>query len=565
MKVIFGGRSGGKNSPTVPIGEGDVLELLANNWNDYGLETTFNTACRINGEIVDLGLIKILFEGNSSSRIFLRELAQNGWNGSFPIVDVPYISIPIEVTFYEQLVSHLGENAAAKVAMALRDASYLVNVMHDPEALRLSLSSAFEASLQRERGEQQSYSNGWKIFANQAIAVNNLDFSFIDVLGELKNISFKFQATSLLPSDINVLIGPNGVGKSRLLHQIVNDWLQDGTKSAGATGFTSRPNLSQIVVLSYSPFENFPVSMGGTHLQDTDAYRYFGLRGAAHVPADTLSLQTPRAATASSLVACVSDDIRFRSMKAWAKKLETVYRVLRTAFDFDFAAVEVNPKPGAIFSLSGPFLDIDPVITDPDGKTFIRVRPDELSFLVPDTIVENLIETRGVVFFRNGLPLELSSGQRLFSYIVINLLGVMRRNSLILIDEPELFLHPTLEIQLIEMLKEILEQFKSKAIFATHSIVAVREIPANCVHVFAKTTEGIAINTPPFQTFGGDIQRITSYVFGDRAVSKPFETWIDEQLRERSPADLIELLKDQLNEEMIIQIAAKGRATWSTH
>lgn len=44
-----------------------------------------------------------------------------------------------------------------------------------------------------------------------------------------------------------------------------------------------------------------------------------------------------------------------------------------------------------------------------------------------------------------------------------------------------------------------------------------------------------------------------------RAVSKPFETWIDEQLQEHSAADLINMLRDQLSEEMIIQIAAKGR------
>src|SRR3546814_13693118 len=113
-------------------------------------------------------------------------------------------------------------------------------------------------------------------------------------------------------------------------------------------------------------------------------------------------------------------------------------------------------------------------------------------------------------FFRHNKPPLPSSGQRLFSYVVINILGAIRRNSLILIDEPELFLLPTLEIQFVDMLKKILARFNSKALLATHSEVTVREIPAACVHVFDKTDEGLAIKRPPFQTLAGDVKRLTS-------------------------------------------------------
>ncbi|MCV5791964.1 ATP-binding protein, partial [Escherichia coli] len=61
--------------------------------------------------------------------------------------------------------------------------------------------------------------------------------------------------------------------------------------------------------------------------------------------------------------------------------------------------------------------------------------------------------------------------------MVTNILGAIRRNSLILIDEPELFLHPTLEIAFIQMLKKILRNYASKALLATHSLVTVRELP----------------------------------------------------------------------------------------
>ena len=167
------------------------------------------------------------------------------------------------------------------------------------------------------------------------------------------------------------------------------------------------------------------------------------------------------------------------------------------------------------------------------------------------------------MFLKDGEPLHLSSGQRLFSYIVINILGAIRRNSLILVDEPELFLHPTLEIAFIRMLKSILASYGSKALVATHSLVTVREIPRHCVHVFEQTDEGLTIKTPPFETFGGDVQRISSYVFGDKTLSKPYEEWLQIQLKEfGTAAALIEALGDDINEELIIQIHAMERGQW---
>lgn len=169
----------------------------------------------------------------------------------------------------------------------------------------------------------------------------------------------------------------------------------------------------------------------------------------------------------------------------------------------------------------------------------------------------------GIVFIKNGEPVELSSGQRLFSYIVANILGAMRRNSLIIIDEPELFLHPSLEIAFIRMLKQLLASYDSKALLATHSLVTVRELPRHCVHVFERSPNQVFVNHPPFETFGGDIQRISSYVFGDKSVSKPFEEWLKAKLEEFGSADaLIGALGGNINEEMLIQIHAMAEGKW---
>jgi hypothetical protein len=79
--------------------------------------------------------------------------------------------------------------------------------------------------------------------------------------------------------------------------------------------------------------------------------------------------------------------------------------------------------------------------------------------------------------------------------------------------------------------------------------------------VYERGDDRLILKKLPFQTFGGDVQRISSYVFGDNAVSKPFETWIERQLSEYGSAeDLIAALGDDVNEELIIQIRASARS-----
>lgn len=569
MKVIYAGRASRRRLPP-PDAEGDVIEVLSDNWDDYGHKTTFYTTSRADGELLSLGSVKILIDGQTDTVSKLDKLLSAGWDGLFPIPDINYISTPSEISFYEQLEGALGSQEAISVAIALRDASYLIRVNEDQQALLLTDSPGFRNSLQRERGSQKAYLDGWRVLTSQATSVADFEFSFTDAFNETSKIEFKFSPRGLLPHDINVLIGPNGSGKSRLLHQMVDEWIAPSKDES--CGFSRKLNLSQLVVISYSPFEIFPVDIEQKVLQDKDAYKYFGLRGRGQRPSDDkpgairLSRTIPKINAAKSLVSCLSDDRRYKSIRDWAQKTATMESVLRSAIDFDFAAVEIPAnKKASSFYVEGA--TVEPthfdVKSEDEKRRFIPISPSYISELDDSKLAQHLIGHSGVTFFSNGDPIELSSGQRLFAYIVINLLGSIRRNSLILVDEPELFLHPTLEIQFVDMLKKILYAYDTKAILATHSVVTVREVPADCVHVFEKTKDGLVLKNPPFQTFGGDFQRISSYVFGDKSVSKPFERWIKSKLKEYSSADeLISALSGDLNEELIMQIKAMEGGQW---
>lgn len=571
MKVVYRGRESRRNN-SLPDGKEDVIELLSNNWNDYGYETTFIPVCRVRGERLELGPIRLLIADQTNSRKFLNSLLQDGWDGIFPIPEVEYVSTPLEIAFYEQLDGVLPNRGAIEVASLLRDASYLVHLEEDEGARSMVQTEGFRSSLQRERGSIEAYLDGWRILDRESIAAGDIEFTFRDVFGKISKLDLRFGGNgSPLPRDINVLIGPNGVGKSRILHQMVEAWISDGTEEP-ESGFTSPPNVSRMVVISYSPFELFPVDMASSKLQDKNAYKYCGFRGrsvptdAAVSPSIRLSREIPKKDAVNALLSCIADDQRYHVIKGWGQKVRTAERVLRSAIDFDKMAFEIDSKVRSkqLYSDDLPANLIIDIKERRESKRYVLVSEDSVLRFNHKRLAQNVVTKTGVVFLKDGKPQKLSSGQRLFTYVVINILGAVKRNSLVLVDEPELFLHPSLEVQLIEMLKQILHSFNSRAVLATHSLATVREVPADCVHVLERTDEGLVVKNPPFQTFGGDVQRISSYVFGDRSISKPFERWIRKQLdeHENSADDLIAALGDEINEELIIQIRAMERRQW---
>lgn len=150
----------------------------------------------------------------------------------------------------------------------------------------------------------------------------------------------------------------------------------------------------------------------------------------------------------------------------------------------------------------------------------------------------------------------MSSGQKIFSSLVLNLLSVIKNNSLVLVDEPETALHPNLEIDFMKLLKNILVEFDSFAIIATHSAIITREVPPNFVKVIKLDKEDKpVISIPVINTFGADIGTIVNYVFDDIFIrEKPHDNWIYEQKANYPSFDSFEReFKDKLSYDFLVK------------
>lgn len=485
-------------------GEENYLSLSGNDWDDFGIQSKLNATVVLGGvkQAVAFSLKVLIADCNYTAKR-LDELCAAGWNGEFPIPGVDYVSVPTDVDFYKVVHSKLDVKASVEVLINLRDAGYLINVINDVKANTLTETPEFANSLLRDSGSNKSYQDGWRLFAGQESQIRDFTLNILTHEYESKAIPFRFES-SLLPYDVNVLIGPNGIGKSYCLRALVEYWLKTGMgdkktlDGLGHEPFDVRPNINRLILVSYSPFEEFSLGLTAEDkVADRSSYRYFGFRqkrddDSIRIEPEKLegdririNRNLPKFEASHSLIDAIFEDEKYKDESWWVNKFEAVESALKVALHFDHLAIKVN------MDKAGGILDSFPSIIN--GENYL-----ELNGLIGAKYKKESFKSicnfsDGIQFIKDNKVKGLSSGQQLFSYIVINVVGAIREHSLIVIDEPELFLHPTLEIEFISLLKVILKPFKSKAILATHSLAVVREVPSKCVHIFRNEGSGLEI------------------------------------------------------------------------
>jgi ABC-type multidrug transport system ATPase subunit len=96
----------------------------------------------------------------------------------------------------------------------------------------------------------------------------------------------------------------------------------------------------------------------------------------------------------------------------------------------------------------------------------------------------------------------------------------IENGSLVLIDEPERHLHPSLISQFVAIFNSILEWTGSFAILASHSAYFVREVPSDCVLVMRMSGDRVVVGNPSLQTFGADIGAVSYFIFNDELIAR---------------------------------------------
>lgn len=329
----------------------------------------------------------------------------------------------------------------------------------------------------------------------------SFDYRFKPAFSEIDvKIPFYFNNIGELPNRIFAVIGKNGTGKTQLMNKLPNSF----AKGTSEDFYNRVPSFSKIISVSYSVFDNESIPKKNASFN----YVYCGLKDAG-------------------------ENIRSS-------------RGLVLSFHHNWKRIEELGRTNKWRSILKNFIDKDVI------NGFILPKEDNYR--------EFQVSLEGF----NAVKNKLSSGQSILLYIITQVIANIRLDSLILYDEPETHLHPNAIVDLMNTIYELVEEFESYCLIATHSPIVIRELFSKNVFVIERINNTPSVKRIGIESFGENLGVLTDEVFGDKETSKQYKTIIRSLIRQRkSFEEIIELMEfDEvplsLNARIFIKALIRG-------
>jgi hypothetical protein len=284
-------------------------------------------------------------------------------------------------------------------------------------------------------------------------------------------LDFEVTPDSQPPSNIHVLIGRNGVGKTRVLRYMSRALMEDtaSAKSVGSFSSNGEPviptqlfsNLVSVTFSAFDPFEPLPERRDASQGL---RYSYIGLQKEKTKEGKSLLPKSPRILRKEFVT---SADICRKGARTrrWRRALES--------------------------------LETDPLF-----------RESDVTGLADGSDAGDWGARAGKLFDK------LSSGHKVVLLIITRLVETVAERTLVLLDEPEAHLHPPLLSAFIRALSDLLVQRNGVAIIATHSPVVLQEVPRTCAWKLRRTGAQANVERPEIETFGENVGILTREAFG---------------------------------------------------
>jgi hypothetical protein len=109
---------------------------------------------------------------------------------------------------------------------------------------------------------------------------------------------------------------------------------------------------------------------------------------------------------------------------------------------------------------------------------------------------------------------HLGAGHKTVLSALTRVLASLRNGALLLLDEPELNLHPALLAALLRVVHGWLDDFDGYGIIATHSPIVLQEIPGRNVYVLRRFGRVPRVDAYDAESFGQSLSEIAGEVFG---------------------------------------------------
>lgn len=448
---------------------------------------------------------------------------------------------------YRDVINALGFELGVSALRIMHDATVARVEGNDPLLLELTNSEDFHLGVLRNGGAYDALRRGGRYFRpDPPIAVEDLASNFVfsasmPIADNPYTLPFRFDDDGIFRDRTSVLIGRNGVGKTRLLKAIIDGLYKSNVPDRPRQRFLPALQPSRIIVFSSVPTDPFPRSIGAWHGVD---YEYFAVNSEVHDRTDSLL---------ASLIACRKTDQRNVFGEEQDKsRMDVIQEVLEPIGLWRGLHVPLRVRNAE---------DTLPHVIEVEGQSYFPIRRilgEQNSILLIQQIDW---DRKAIILDDHVQERQLSSGEYAMLRFAAQAASAIEQGSLLLLDEPETHLHPNFISNLMEMLDNLLQSTGSIAIIATHSAYVVRETPRDRVNVLTLENRQIRIDRPRMQTFGATIDSISQFVFGDTAISHSFQKtlagWADQIGRDLGIDGVIEQYGTQLNSESLSFIARR--------
>tara|TARA_B100001179_G_C18587224_1_gene402811 strand:- start:346 stop:1860 length:1515 start_codon:yes stop_codon:yes gene_type:complete len=429
--------------------------LRQDNWDDFNFKTTFELVYIKDGDsdIKKLGYLRIMVSSQESGYTPMPEDVFNSLSDQ-------YCSLGNDQSYYEEIMG-LEKDVREQILSGLRDCVYDQSIYEENKN-----EAAMRASLMRGADEYE-ITKLYKSILDGNIILTSYRFKYLVNENEDLAIKVNVEPYSNPPSNVHVLIGRNGAGKTRILSGMADELTKNPNPAKisqkGKLVFSSRPGFEKnrssekfanLVTIVFSAFDHFKPIRNNTS-EESIPCTYVGLKTDA---GNTLKSQDDlNDDFMQSVEICLGGQRQSR----WTDAIKTL-----------------NSDPiFAAYSLQ-----------DLNNK-------DHLSQL------EKIFD-------------ELSSGHKIILLTITKLVELVNEKTLVLIDEPENHLHPPLLSSFLRAISDLLIKRNGVGLVATHSPVVLQEVPQSCVTKIDRVKSQYSFTRPKIETYGENIDTLTRDVFG---------------------------------------------------
>ena len=492
----------------------DRAYLLMDTWDDWFKYATLYSLVIFDedGERHSIGGVKIgQFDMKERQR-------QADIPKQFDELDERFFSLGQDDSYYGGL-NRLGEATRDRVLRALRD------VALDTELFERALNEKVTGTSLLRSVDRSTVTGQFHRMAIGGVRLNSYKFSYTarrrSRQVEPLRLTFTVSPESYPPTNVHVLIGRNGVGKTTLLNDMTRAIVEEDADANEVGAFSTelgdvgRSLFTSLVSVTFSAFDPFEPLPSRQDKSEGVRYAYIGLKhigknkdGKAKPPKSPDALSGD---FVSSVLICRQG----AKVARWRRALE--------------------------------MLQADPIFRDA-----------EVSSLAQSGVELDDVKADARQIFK-----DLSSGHKIVLLTITRLVETVEEKTVVLLDEPEAHLHPPLLSAFVRALSDLLINRNGVALIATHSPVVLQEVPTSCVWMIRRTGTRAVADRPQIQTFGENVGLLTREVFGLEVTQSGFHKMLRDAVAELPSYNLVvRRFSGELGDEAhaIIQglLAARG-------